>query len=182
MTHHNKIKVTIAVNVSAVQFAQADWVDTVAATLGASGLAPCCLQLELTESLLMKDPAAAALTLKALRATGVRLSIDDFGTGYSSLAYLKRFPLDELKIDRSFIDGLPADPEDAAIVHAILQLAHSLGLETVAEGVETEAQRRFLQAHGCTAVQGWLYAPALPAGAAAERLHPPACKASGMAN
>ena len=173
---------TIAVNVSAVQFAQADWVDTVAATLGASGLAPCCLQLELTESVLMKDPAAAALTLKALRATGVRLSIDDFGTGYSSLAYLKRFPLDELKIDRSFIDGLPGDAEDAAIVHAILQLARSLGLETVAEGVETEAQRRFLQAHGCTAVQGWLYAPALPAGAAGERLHPPACRASGRAN
>ena len=109
----------------------------------------------------MRDAEEALHRLQALSRLGVRLSIDDFGTGYSSLAYLKRFPIRKLKIDRSFVSGLPSDESDVGIVRAILQMAHALGMSVIAEGVETEAQRQFLLQEGCDQFQGYLYAPAL---------------------
>jgi diguanylate cyclase (GGDEF)-like protein len=153
--------VPVAVNVSALQFQQAHFVDRVASVLAVSGVPPHLLELELTESILLHDAEEALLRLHALSRLGLRLSIDDFGTGYSSLAYLKRFPIGKLKIDRSFIKGLPEDGSDAGIVRAILQVAHALGMKAIAEGVETEAQRAFLQEAGCDEFQGFLYAPAL---------------------
>ncbi|HMO48867.1 MAG TPA: EAL domain-containing protein [Rubrivivax sp.] len=155
------ITLPIAVNVSALQFRQPQFVERVAAVLAASGLPPQLLELELTESILLRDADEALQRLQALARLGVRLSIDDFGTGYSSLAYLKRFPIDKLKIDRSFIQGLPGEDSDRAIVVAILQMAAALGKKVIAEGVETESQRRFLLDAGCDEFQGFLYAPAL---------------------
>jgi diguanylate cyclase (GGDEF)-like protein len=160
----------IAVNVSALQFRQTNFVDRVASVLAVSGLLAQLLELELTESILVHDADEALQRLHALAALGVRLSIDDFGTGYSSLAYLKRFPIDRLKIDRSFIQGLPGDAGDAGIVHAILQMARALGRKVIAEGVETEAQRRFLLEAGCDEFQGWLFAPALDSLSFEQRL------------
>jgi diguanylate cyclase len=127
------------------------------------GLQPGYLELELTESAVMRNPDASAETLKALSAMGVHISIDDFGTGYSSLSYLRRFPLDKLKIDRSFIRDLLSNSDDAAIVTAIISLAHSLRLRVVAEGVETEEQLERLRELGCDLYQGFLCSPALPA-------------------
>jgi diguanylate cyclase (GGDEF)-like protein len=152
----------VAVNVSAVQFRQADFVDGVAAILAEAPIEHSLLELELTESVLMEDSQLAAEHLQRLRGMGVKLAIDDFGTGYSSLAYLKRFPLDLLKIDRSFIRDLPGDREDAAIAGAIVALAQSLELGVVAEGVENEAQEIFLHLLGCTCVQGFHYSKPLP--------------------
>jgi EAL domain-containing protein (putative c-di-GMP-specific phosphodiesterase class I) len=146
-----------------LQFRQPGFVDRVAAVLHEHQLAPRWLELELTESILVRDADEALQRLQALARLGVRLSIDDFGTGYSSLAYLKRFPIGKLKIDRSFIQGLPADTSDAGIVRAIVQMALALGMQVIAEGVETEPQRAFLQAIGCHQFQGWLYAPAMDA-------------------
>ena len=148
----------IAVNLSARQFQQKDLEDSICRVLRESAVAPPLLQFELTESLLMGDPEAAARTLLGLKELGVRLSVDDFGTGYSSLAYLKRFAVNELKIDRVFIRDIVADPDDAAITLAIINLAHSLDLEVVAEGVETEAQVNFLRSHGCDQMQGYYFA------------------------
>ncbi len=159
--HERGQALPVAVNVSALQFQQAHFVDRVASVLAVSGLPPALLELELTESILVHDADEALHRLQALARIGVRLSIDDFGTGYSSLAYLKRFPIGKLKIDRSFVAGLPDDDGDAAIVRAILQMARALGLRVIAEGVETDAQRRFLQVEGCSEYQGWLFAPAL---------------------
>jgi len=153
----------LAVNVSALQFQQTDFVDGIAETLSRHALPPSLLELELTESILIRDADDALHRLQALAALGVRLAIDDFGTGYSSLGYLKRFPLDKLKIDRSFVDGLPDDESDVAIVGAVIQLARALGLRVIAEGVETDAQRQFLLQAGCDAYQGFLCSPALPA-------------------
>ena len=155
------ITLPIAINVSALQFQQPQFVERVAAVLAASQLPPQLLELELTESILVRDADEALQRLRALARIGVRLSIDDFGTGYSSLAYLKRFPIDKLKIDRSFVQGLPGDDSDCAIVVAILQMAGALGMKVIAEGVETEGQRRFLFDSGCHQFQGYLYAPAL---------------------
>lgn len=152
---------TVAVNVSALQFQQAAFVDRVASVLAVSGLPPQLLELELTESILVNDAEEALHRLHALSRLGVQLSIDDFGTGYSSLSYLKRFPIGKLKIDRSFITDLPGDDSDAGIVRAILQMARALGKRVIAEGVETEAQRHFLHDAGCDEAQGWLFAPAL---------------------
>ncbi len=151
----------IAINVSALQFQQPQFVDRVAEVLAAARLPAQCLELELTESILVRDADEALQRLRALARIGVRLSIDDFGTGYSSLAYLKRFPIGKLKIDRSFVQGLPGDDSDGAIVVAILQMASALGMKVIAEGVETEGQRRFLLDSGCHEFQGFLYAPAL---------------------
>ena len=106
----------------------------------------------------MSDPEQAIVKLKALHAMGISLALDDYGTGYSCLAYLKRFPLDHLKIDRSFVEGIPADRDDETIVQATIVMARQLGLKVVAEGVETEAQRTFLKAFGCDEIQGYLYA------------------------
>jgi diguanylate cyclase (GGDEF)-like protein len=151
----------IAVNVSALQFQQPQFVDRVAGVLAVAGVPASMLELELTESILVHDADEALQRLQALSRLGVSLAIDDFGTGYSSLAYLKRIPVDKLKIDRSFVAGLPADESDAGIVSAILQMARALGMQAIAEGVETEAQRQFLLAAGCDGFQGFLLAPAL---------------------
>ncbi len=161
--HSRGLRVPIAVNVSALQFQQPHFVDRVASALAVAAVPPSLLELELTESILVQDADEALLRLHALARLGVRMSIDDFGTGYSSLAYLKRFPIDKLKIDRSFVSGLPNDDSDVAIVCAILQMARALGMKVIAEGVETEAQRAFLQVAGCTEYQGFLFAPALDA-------------------
>ena len=166
--------VRVSVNVSALQFQQARFVDTVAATLAEHGLAPDLLELELTESILIHDADEALERLRALAALGLHLAIDDFGTGYSSLAYLKQFPIHKLKIDRSFVQHLPAQSSDRAIVSAIVQMGRALDLAVVAEGVETEAQRQFLADIGCTQYQGFLYAPGLPAARFESLLSPPA--------
>ena len=168
--HSKGLTVPIAVNVSALQFQQGHFVDRVASVLAVSGLPPQLLELELTESILVHDADDALHRLHALARLGVRMSIDDFGTGYSSLAYLKRFPIDKLKIDRSFISGLPDDDRDAGIVRAILQMARALGMKVIAEGVESEAQRGFLHDAGCDEFQGFLFAPALDALSFEQRL------------
>ena len=160
----------IAVNLSARQFRTPGLDRTINAIIAESGIDPALLELELTESLLMHDPEAAVATLRNLERAGVRLAIDDFGTGYSSLMYLKRFPIDALKIDRAFISDATSNPEDAAISLAIIQLGHSLGLRVVAEGVETVAQLEFLRRAGCDEMQGFLFSRALPAAAARAML------------
>jgi EAL domain-containing protein (putative c-di-GMP-specific phosphodiesterase class I) len=160
----------VSVNVSALQFRQPGFVEGVARVLREAGLAPALLELELTESILIRDAPEAMRLLHALARLGVRLAIDDFGTGYSSLAYLKRFPIQRLKIDRSFVSGLPEQGSDAAIVQAIVQMGRALGMQIVAEGVETEDQRRCLQAAGCDQFQGFLFAPALDAAAFEARV------------
>ncbi len=152
----------LRVNLSARQFERPDLVETVSAALRESGLPPEALCLEITETVLMGNAPAALGTLTALKALGVRLAIDDFGIGYSSLAYLKRFPVDTLKIDRSFVEGLGTDPIDLPIVQAVMSLGRTLGLEVVAEGVETPLQEQTLKALGCERVQGFLYARPLP--------------------
>lgn len=156
-------EVRLAVNLSPRQFAQPDFVTSVAAVLEESGLAAHCLELEITESLVMADVSAAIDKLKVLQALGVQLSIDDFGTGYSSLSYLKRFPINELKIDRTFVRDIAGDPDDAAIVLAIISLAHNLNLRVIAEGVETIEQIVYLRTHGCDELQGYYFSRPLPA-------------------
>ena len=147
----------VSVNLSACQFADGDLVATVAAALEESGLDPDALWLEITESVVMDGVESTIETLRALKGLGVHLSIDDFGTGYSSLSYLKRFPIDVLKIDRSFVDGFGTDPEDEAIVTAVVRLAQALGLETVAEGIENTRQLVGLSELGCGAGQGYYF-------------------------
>ena len=164
------LDLVMSVNVSALQFRQPGFVASVADALREAGVAAGGIELELTESILIQDAQDAMLRLQALAALGVRLAIDDFGVGYSSLAYLKRIPIDRLKIDRSFISGLPREASDAAIVQAIVSMGRSLRLEIVAEGVENEAQRQFLADAGCDMYQGWLYAPALDVPAFEARL------------
>ncbi len=146
--------VPVAVNLSALEFRQRDVVAEIAAVLQATGLEPRFLDIELTESVLMHHSQQGLDTLKALKALGVGLAIDDFGTGYSSLAYLKRYPIDKLKIDRSFVMDTPGSADDVAIVTAIVQMGRSLQLQTVAEGVESEAQLALLRELGCDMVQG----------------------------
>ena len=155
--------VVVSVNVSALQFQQPDFVESVAMTLQAAGLSAQLLELELTESILVEDANEALSRLHALASLGVVMSIDDFGTGYSSLAYLKKFPISKLKIDRSFVMGLPQDESDRAIVKAIIGMAQGLKLKVVAEGVETLAQRDYLAGLDCTSFQGFLCSQALPA-------------------
>jgi EAL domain-containing protein (putative c-di-GMP-specific phosphodiesterase class I) len=148
---------TLAVNVSAREFRHPGFVAQVEAVLEVSGADPHRLKLELTESLLLEDIADTIAKMTALKALGVGFSLDDFGTGYSSLSYLKRLPLDQLKIDQSFVRDVLTDPNDAAIARTIVALAHSLGLAVIAEGVETEGQRAFLLESGCRAFQGYLF-------------------------
>ncbi|WP_157264490.1 bifunctional diguanylate cyclase/phosphodiesterase [Azohydromonas aeria] len=160
----------VAVNLSASQFAGGGLLEDVQGALRDSGAAPSLLELELTESMVMREPEEAARLLGALRALGVRVSIDDFGTGHSSLAYLKRLPLDAVKLDRSFVRDLPDGPKDAAIAGGVIALAHQLRLQVVAEGVETEAQRECLRHAGCDQVQGYLLGRPMPADALAAWL------------
>jgi len=148
---------SLAVNVSALQFAQADFVQRVQAVLNHTGVTPQRLKLELTESLLVGDVADIIGKMRTLKGLGVGFSMDDFGTGYSSLSYLGRLPLDQLKIDRSFVSEVATNPSDADIVRTIIALAQGLGLEVIAEGVETDAQRTFLASAGCHAYQGYLF-------------------------
>src|SRR5688572_10821380 len=150
--------VSIAINISARQFAARNLGEIIKRVLDKHNADPRYIELELTESLLMVNTEEAVRTLEYLKSLGLRLSIDDFGTGYSSLAYLKRFPIDALKIDRSFIDEITTDPDDATITRAVIGMAHNLGLKVVAEGVETEAQLSFLSAYGCDEAQGYYFA------------------------
>jgi len=152
----------VAINLSARQFQRANLVEAVGRIMRETGVAPGLLELELTETLLMSDAEEAVETLRKLKALGVRIAVDDFGTGYSSLAYLKRFPLDALKIDRTFVRDAVTDPDDAAITVTIINLAHSLKLNVVAEGVETEGQLQFLRSHGCDEMQGFYFSRPLP--------------------
>ncbi len=153
----------VAVNLSARQIDHPDLVDTVAQILARTGLAPANLTLEITESALMNDAAGALGVLRALKDLGVSLAIDDFGTGYSSLSYLQRFPLDILKVDKTFVDELGLNPEGSEIVTAVINLAHALGLQVIAEGVETEVQLEELQRLGCDFAQGYLFSRPVPA-------------------
>ena len=153
----------LAVNLSARQFRQPDLHEVIRSALQASGLPAHCLEMELTESMVMEDSEASLATLASLGAMGVRVAIDDFGTGHSSLSYLKRFSVDTLKIDRSFVRDIPDDAEDSAIARAVVALGHSLQLRVVAEGVETEAQAEFLRSLGCDEMQGYLLSRPLPA-------------------
>ena len=159
---------TVAVNLSPVQFRQRNLVEIVSRVLEQSGLPPERLELEITESLLMENTERAVQVLNDLKALGVRLSLDDFGTGYSSLAYLKRFPLDKIKIDQSFVRDLTKDPGDAAIIQAIIAIAGKLGMGVIAEGVETREQLDYLSSHDCHEVQGFLFSPAVAAEEAAS--------------
>lgn len=153
----------VAVNLSAIQFAQQDMVKIIAAKLQQTGLAAQYLEIELTESLVMTDVEHAIGVLRELKALGVQLSIDDFGTGYSSLSYLKRFPIDVLKIDQSFVRDITVDPDDAAIVASIISLAHSLRINVIAEGVETAAQLAYLRRNHCDEIQGYYFSRPVPA-------------------
>ncbi|MBM3358230.1 MAG: EAL domain-containing protein [Betaproteobacteria bacterium] len=156
--------IRISVNLSARQFRERDLGETVARVLKETGLDARYLELELTESVIMHNPAEAIVTLQALRDTGVHLSIDDFGTGYSSLNYLKRFPVHRLKIDQSFVRDVTSDEDDAAIARAVITLGHALELKVIAEGVETKEQLEFLRASGCDEKQGYYFCKPLPAG------------------
>jgi diguanylate cyclase (GGDEF)-like protein/PAS domain S-box-containing protein len=158
----------ISVNISARQFHQHDLVQRIADVLNATGLPPACLELELTESMMMADAEEDVSRLNALKALGMQLSVDDFGTGYSSLSYLKRFPVDRLKIDKSFVRDIVTDPGDAAIAQAVIRLGQILGLVVTAEGVETDEQLEFLRRHGCDEAQGYYFSPPLPPDAFVE--------------
>jgi EAL domain-containing protein (putative c-di-GMP-specific phosphodiesterase class I) len=153
----------VAVNLSARQFQQADLDQCIAEILLDTGLQPAFLELEITENTIMRDLDRTASHLRNLKELGVHLSIDDFGTGHSSLNYLKRFAVDTLKIDRSFVRDIHEDANDAAIVRAVVAMAHSLKLRVVAEGVETEAQLAFLRSLACNEMQGYLFSKPLPA-------------------
>jgi EAL domain-containing protein (putative c-di-GMP-specific phosphodiesterase class I)/CheY-like chemotaxis protein len=152
----------IAVNISVLQFVQPSFPALVARVLEETGLEPEALELEITESLLMKDPEGATCTLQALKNLGVQLAIDDFGTGYSSLSRLKQLPLDRLKIDKAFVREVNSQPDDAAIATAVIAMADSMGLRVIAEGVESEAQLCFLKSKQCDEVQGYYLSRPLP--------------------
>lgn len=157
------VSMRVGVNISAHQFRQQEILRIVRSALAAADVPPYRLQLEITESVLMQNVEATDKTLRALREMDVELSLDDFGTGYSSLSYLKRFPIDVLKIDRSFVRDIPGDADDAAIASAIISMAHTLGIAVVAEGVESREQLEFLRERGCDQVQGYYFSHPLPA-------------------
>ncbi|MBW8466566.1 bifunctional diguanylate cyclase/phosphodiesterase, partial [Acidovorax sp.] len=150
-------RLSLAINVSARQFLQEDFVAQVLALLQSTGADPAQIKLELTESLLLDNVDNVIATMRALKAHGLGFSLDDFGTGYSSLSYLKRLPLDQIKIDQGFVRDVLLDPSDAAIARSIIGLAGSLGLDVIAEGVETTEHHQFLLSHGCRAFQGYLF-------------------------
>jgi EAL domain-containing protein (putative c-di-GMP-specific phosphodiesterase class I) len=161
----------VAVNISALQFQQPQLPALIKSVLAESGLPPHRLELEVTETSLMRDTAEVLDVLDRLRASGISIAIDDFGSGYSSLGYLKRFPIDKLKIDKTFIDGCAEAGNDAAITSAIIAMGRALNLTVVAEGVETDSQLEFLRAGGCEVVQGHHLSPPLAAPALREFLH-----------
>ncbi len=162
--HLAKVRVPkVSVNISARQFSDGQLGTRIANILKEIGLPPACLELELTESILMREVSEAMQILDGLKNLGLSIAVDDFGTGYSSLNYLKQFPIDVLKIDRTFVDGLPSGEQDAQIARAIIAMAHSLNLAVIAEGVETQEQLDFLREHGCDEVQGYLFGRPMPA-------------------
>ena len=162
--HQAKVRVPkVSVNISARQFSDGQLGTRIANILRDTGLPPACLELELTESILMREVSEALQILASLKNLGLSIAVDDFGTGYSSLNYLKQFPIDVLKIDRTFVDGLPCGEQDAQIARAIIAMAHSLNLAVIAEGVETHEQLDFLREHGCDEVQGYLFGRPMPA-------------------
>lgn len=163
---------SIAVNVSARQFRQRDFVEQVRAVLASTGAPAQSLKLELTESLVLENVEATITKMLTLRALGVRFSMDDFGTGYSSLQYLKRLPLDQLKIEQSFVRDITTDSDDAVIVQTIIAMGRALRLEVIAEGVETREQQAFLRAQGCSAYQGYLFSKPMPIGQLEPHLPP----------
>ena len=160
----------MAVNLSARQFYQDNLIETVRRVLKETALDPRFLELELTESVLMGKERSILSMLRELAAMGIHLSIDDFGTGYSSLAYLKRFPIEKLKVDQLFIHTMTTDPNDAVIARTVVAMAHSLRLKAIAEGVETEAQLAYLRSIGCDEMQGYLFSRPLPAEEATQLL------------
>lgn len=168
--HRRGQALRVAVNVSAIQFRRQDFVAMVRSCLTATDAPPSLLTLEITETTAMADIAQARRHLEELSTLGVRFALDDFGTGHSSLSYLKSLPINEVKIDRSFIRDIAQDPDDEVIIQAIIGLAHSLNIRVVAEGVETETQRAFLRQHGCDLCQGWLWGRGVPAAEMEERL------------
>jgi EAL domain-containing protein (putative c-di-GMP-specific phosphodiesterase class I) len=153
----------VAINVSARQFSEPDFAERVKRILDEEAINPSMIELEITESVLMAGADEAIATLQVLKLLGISIAVDDFGTGYSSLSYLKRFPLDALKIDRSFVHDIPGNLDDAAITRTIISMAHGLRLKVVAEGVERPEQVRFLAEHGCDFNQGYLLSPPEPA-------------------
>ena len=162
--HQAQVRVPkVSVNISARQFSDGQLGTRIATILKDTGLAPACLELELTESILMREVSEAMQILASLKNLGLSIAVDDFGTGYSSLNYLKQFPIDVLKIDRTFVDGLPSGEQDAQIARAIIAMAHSLNLAVIAEGVETHEQLEFLREHDCDEVQGYLFGRPMPA-------------------
>jgi EAL domain-containing protein (putative c-di-GMP-specific phosphodiesterase class I) len=161
---------SVSVNLSVRQFEQSDLVEEVMAVLAESGLAAEQLELEITESVMMDKSGRMQSLLQELRARGIRVAIDDFGTGYSSLGYLSTLPIDRLKIDRSFVASSLVEANSSVIIEAVLSLSRSLGLSTIAEGVETEAQRRFLRQQGCQQMQGYLLGRPMAAEAIAAYL------------
>jgi EAL domain-containing protein (putative c-di-GMP-specific phosphodiesterase class I) len=160
----------MAVNVSARHFQQAAFVGTVRDLLKETQLDPNLLELELTEGSVMKEPESAIEKLNEIRAMGVKIAIDDFGTGYSSLSYLRRFPIDTLKIDKSFINEITTDEDEAAIAKAIVMMGQALGLTVIAEGVETPEQLEYLTTLGCDVIQGYLFSTPLSTEAFTELL------------
>ena len=161
---------TIAVNVSARQFHQPDFVASVTRAVSEAGIDASALELELTESAILSDLDETVSRMNQLRQLGIKFALDDFGTGYSSLSYLKRLPFAQLKIDQSFIRDMAEDESSEAIVLAILSMSHALGMEVVAEGVETSVQRQFLSLYGCEFFQGYLFGRPMPIDAWAELL------------
>jgi EAL domain-containing protein (putative c-di-GMP-specific phosphodiesterase class I) len=168
-----RVALPMSINLSPRQFRQKGLIDSIRAILHETGQSPDLLELEITESTLMRDADETLGKLRELAAMGVRLAIDDFGTGYSSLAYLKRFPVHKLKIDQSFVRDLTTDRDNATIVSAIINLAHNLGMESLAEGVETGAQLSRLIKLGCHSFQGYFLSDPLPADRADELFAPP---------
>jgi diguanylate cyclase (GGDEF)-like protein len=164
-------KLTLSVNVSAAQFRDQEFIDHALSVLETTGAPPHRLKLEITESLAMSNVEDVIEKMSRMRSVGVSFSLDDFGTGYSSLAYLRRLPIDQLKIDRSFVRDVLTDPNDAVIARTIIALANAMGLEVIAEGVETEAHRRFLASQGCHGYQGFLFARPMPIDRFDEYLH-----------
>jgi len=156
-------EMNVALNISSYQFDKQNLIEIVKKALQDTMISPQCLEMEITESTIMRNPEKAIQILTKLKTMGMGIAIDDFGTGYSSLSYLKRLPLDFLKIDQSFVKGVVSDPRDQTIVKATIAMAHSLKLKTIAEGVETEEQLCFLQEHGCDELQGYLFSRPLPA-------------------
>jgi len=163
-------QITLAVNLSAVQFTTGDLLKTVSQALKQSGLPPEQLEFEITESLLMKETGTTLEILNKLREMNSSIAMDDFGTGYSSLSYIQKYPIDKIKIDRAFVMDLPENQESLAIIDAISAMAKSLGLKTTAEGIETKEQARILSKAGCTYAQGYLFGKPMPASEIVELL------------